>query len=392
MSSPLDYLKPPADGDNNTGRSILIITWLFTGISTVVVGLKVWTRLKIIRNFGADDYLTILALLLLLAFAPLITVSVHRGLGRYVYYLDAESGIQASKLAVLSNPLIFLASAWPNISVAISIDRILVPTRGQQGVLYGIPILQCIFALICSIITYTSSAPLEGLWNPFIQAKRVPPSIVQGILYCNGALSAFTHIFLAVVPIFGLWRIRIKTKTKVGVCLLMDEVHSILNWAIIEAAFIIIAACIPSLRPFVRALGKSMHIDSAKCLFTVPKGYYHSHSRRHRPQNLVPRDSGNGSVALGSGTTATARSSPRDKYGSCNDDMEKGEGETTTGVMPSILPVAGGGNEGGEEEEKGDDTENGGADAAESSAPSTAVAREEMGEVDEGGRTRESWR
>lgn len=80
------------------------------------------------------------------------------------------------------------------------------------------------------------------MWNPFIPHRCLPPKTVVGILDANGgkprashgkilqnmlivrvrvALSAFTHIFLAVVPIFGLWKIRIKTKTKVGVCLLM---------------------------------------------------------------------------------------------------------------------------------------------------------------------------
>lgn len=56
------YMHPPPDGNRSTGTSILIITFLFTGISTIVVSLKIWTRLKIIRQFGADDVLTILAL------------------------------------------------------------------------------------------------------------------------------------------------------------------------------------------------------------------------------------------------------------------------------------------------------------------------------------------
>ncbi|CAO1600386.1 hypothetical protein XANCAGTX0491_004076 [Xanthoria calcicola] len=315
-------MQPPPDGDTNTGSSILIITWLCTGISTVVVGLKIWTRLNIIRQFGADDVLTISALLLLLAFAPLITISVHEGLGRHNFYLTPEASIRSAKLAILSNPLVFLAAAWPNISVAISLDRILVPHPWPRAFLYGIPIVQCLFALICSIVTYTECSPLEALWNPFIPHRCLPPKTVVGILDANGALSAFTHIFLAVVPIFGLWKIRIKTKTKVGVCLLMGTT------AIIEAAFIIMAACIPSLRPFVRSLGKSLHIDSARSLFVVPKGYHHSHSRRHRPAPLVPRDSGSGapgSMALGSGSTA--QPSPRDKYES-GGDVEKGERNT----------------------------------------------------------------
>ncbi len=55
-------MVPPPDGDTSKGPSMLIIIWLFTAISTIVVGLKMWTRLKIIREFGADDVLTILAL------------------------------------------------------------------------------------------------------------------------------------------------------------------------------------------------------------------------------------------------------------------------------------------------------------------------------------------
>ncbi|KAL8837231.1 MAG: hypothetical protein Q9170_002604 [Blastenia crenularia] len=84
----------------------------------------------------------------------------------------------------------------------------------------------------------------------------------------------------------------------------------------VEAAFIIIASCIPSLRPFVRALGRSPHLDQAKSLF-IPKGYYHSHSTRHRPPPLVPRESG-------SGTTAVP--SPRDKH-ERKDDLESGNQE-----------------------------------------------------------------
>lgn len=142
--------------------------------------------------------------------------------------------------AIISNPLIFLAAAWPNVSVAISLNRILVPPRWQVGILYGIPIFQCIIALICSIVTYNQCKPIAGIWNPTIPHRCLPQDGVVGILYFNGgeslvskhdghlltvgilALSAFTHIFLAVIPIFALWNIQMETRTKAGVCLLMS--------------------------------------------------------------------------------------------------------------------------------------------------------------------------
>ncbi|KAL8711971.1 MAG: hypothetical protein Q9220_003667 [cf. Caloplaca sp. 1 TL-2023] len=389
MASLGTNLNTPPDGDVSTGTSILINTWVFTSISAIVVGLKLWTRYKIIGQTGLDDALTVLALglfkLFLLAFAPLITVSVHKGLGRHVYYLNPDTAIEAAKLAVLSNPLVFLAGAWPNISVAIAFNRILVPPqRWQVGVLFGVPILQCTLAVISSITTYTECSPLKAIWNPSIPHKCISPDAILAILYLNGAFSAFTHIFLAIVPIYGLWNIQMKLKTKVGVCLLMgstaiaaiaaiirtvrysdpnlgtDFTHSIyriLNWAIIEAAFIIIAACIPSLRPFVRALSRSLHLDSARFPLLVSKGYYHSHSRRHRPPPLVPRESGSASTAV---------PSPRDKHeiafetsekrGSQQANKRQGSGETGVTTTMTTPPASGGLMEGGmgKEDEEGE--------------------------------------
>ncbi|KAL8654716.1 MAG: hypothetical protein Q9210_001334 [Variospora velana] len=110
-----------------------------------------------------------------------------------------------------------------------------------------------------------------------LQPVCLPQDAVVGILYFGGALSAFTHTFLAFIPIFALWNIQIKPRTKAGICLLMSttaitaiaavvrtvhvgdpglgtgfpyNIPKLVNWAIIEAALIIIAACIPSLRPF----------------------------------------------------------------------------------------------------------------------------------------------
>lgn len=90
------------------------------------------------------------------------------------------------KLAIISNPLVFLAATFPNISVAISLDRILVPQLWQKGILYGIPILQCIVAFTCSVITYSQCTPLEALWNPSIPHKCLPSNAIIGILYLNG--------------------------------------------------------------------------------------------------------------------------------------------------------------------------------------------------------------
>ncbi|KAI4182631.1 MAG: hypothetical protein L6R41_005854 [Letrouitia leprolyta] len=255
----------PSD-NRSTGTDIFVVTWLFTGISAVVVVLKVWTRFKIIRQTGLDDAFTVLALAFLLAFASIITVSVHRGLGKHFINLSPAALTASVKLAIISNPLVFLAATFPNISVAISLDRILVPQLWQK-VPQSLPSYGLCIFMILDLVSISLLPSTESSTGP-----------------CNAPISC------------GVW-----------------DVTDGRGIASIEAAFIIIAACIPSLRPFARALGRSLRLEQAKSLF-IPKGYHHSHSRRHRAASLVPRESG-------SGTTAATRS--RLRSGSI-EDMENG--------------------------------------------------------------------
>ncbi|KAL8629735.1 hypothetical protein Q9189_004529 [Teloschistes chrysophthalmus] len=284
------FRQPPPGGDQNKGPVLLGITWAFTAICTVVVSLKIWTRFKIIGQTGMDDAFTILAL---------VCMPCLKRTATYEADDDPEDAIEATKLAIISNPLVFLAAAFPNISVAISLNRILVPEPWKLSFLIGIPILQCVVASICSIITYTECSPLRAIWDPMVPHKCIPTTTVLGLLYLNGDFP------------YAIYRL--------------------LTFAVLEAAFIIIAACIPSLRPFIRNLGRSLHLDldHAKSLF-IPRGYYHSHSRRHRPPPLVPRDSGSG---------ATAVPSPRDKHERGEADLEGGSAarekrQASTGNTP----------------------------------------------------------
>lgn len=49
-------------GGSSMGPAILAVTWVFTGIATLVVMCKIWARFKIIGQTGFDDLLTVVAL------------------------------------------------------------------------------------------------------------------------------------------------------------------------------------------------------------------------------------------------------------------------------------------------------------------------------------------
>lgn len=306
----------PAGDHDDRGPELVAVTWVFTALATVVVGTKIFTRVKIIKEPALDDFFTILSLVLILTCTSVITASVDAGMGRHAYHLTVAQRVQATKLNFIANPFGIMAYSLPNISVAIFIHRILRLPRTQKWVLYSVTIAQNIIAGISCVLLFTQCSPTEFLWNPTIPAKCLSSTVLTGYSYFVGAYSAFTDILLAIIPIFAFWKLQMKLRTKIGVCLLMGTTAlaaicaivktsklneladledftygtvDLLIWAVVEADVIIIAACIPALRPFAISVTLSMREIGSR---SRPKRRGYQAHTSGTPLALKPMDPG----------------------------------------------------------------------------------------------------
>ena len=55
-------LAPPPGGNQDRGPTLIAVTWTFTAMALVVVGAKVYTRLKIVRETALGDLFTMLSM------------------------------------------------------------------------------------------------------------------------------------------------------------------------------------------------------------------------------------------------------------------------------------------------------------------------------------------
>ena len=55
-------LPVPSGGDQNQGPTVEIVTWLFTSIALITVLLRLFTRFRLTRNPGWDDFWIVLAM------------------------------------------------------------------------------------------------------------------------------------------------------------------------------------------------------------------------------------------------------------------------------------------------------------------------------------------
>ena len=67
--------------------------------------------------------------------------------------------------------------------------------------------------------------PPDDLYKLLLLPRRYDRSLMHRPFqnHANGhvALSAFTDVMLAIVPIAAFWRLQLRTMTKIGLCLLM---------------------------------------------------------------------------------------------------------------------------------------------------------------------------
>ncbi|ETS80241.1 hypothetical protein PFICI_07770 [Pestalotiopsis fici W106-1] len=276
------------------GPELLAIIWVFTALAIITVTLKVITRAHILRGLTWDDFFILISLVLIVICTSIFTYDVAIGMGKHAIDIPTERLSLVMKVNFIGNPFGIMAYSFPNISVAILVNHVLPPNRLRAGALYLLAISQCVIAGISCVLLFTQCTPTESLWNPTVPHTCLAAGTVSRYSYFVGAYTALTDIILGVVPSLAFWGLKLPTKTKVGLCFLMlctlfaaicaivkttklNELDDLTDftygsvdliiWAIVEANVIIIAACMPTLRPFFHHAFKREPASEGRGLF-----------------------------------------------------------------------------------------------------------------------------
>lgn len=74
------------------------------------------------------------------------------------------------RINYIGNPFGIMAYSFPNIAIAVLLERILVPNKLRAIALYTLAGLQCTIAAISCVLLFTQCTPAEYLWNPAVKA------------------------------------------------------------------------------------------------------------------------------------------------------------------------------------------------------------------------------
>ncbi|KAL3459298.1 hypothetical protein BJX64DRAFT_301489 [Aspergillus heterothallicus] len=258
---------PEVDLTESRAVEVNVVAWVFTGIAIATVALKLAAR-QLVNRIGWDDFFIFFSLSLSIIAAAFVSYSVTLGIGRHTAAVIAEHGVDRVTLTSYWQVLGYRSYSFPNISIAILINNVLDSNPPRARLLLGMSIMQVAFAMISVFLIFLQCKPTRALWGHTITGDCWPQSVFYDFTYW---LQMRQTTRLAVCIMMGLTLLSaVVTIVKATYLPLFtdaeDPLYNIIPlviWGLIEQNVVIVAACIPTLRPFFRRAFESTRGSSA---------------------------------------------------------------------------------------------------------------------------------
>ncbi|KAJ5508188.1 hypothetical protein N7527_010331 [Penicillium freii] len=265
------------------GTRILGVFWAFYSVSVVMVSLRLYIRARMLKNIGLDDYIIVVAMVMVTSYTIFTTVIVVLGYGSHTSVLMEKGGIGlVERILVLSYAnfaLGIMSFTTPKLAIAALLNRIMNPSRFHRIWLWILTSFVFVASTICIIVLFTFCDPPEALWKINLLSEGATcrsTTILVGYAIFAGVMSAVVDLYLAIYPTVILLRLQMSLKKKLALCAalglgavscamaivkclqlpglynLADSTYAtadLVIWTSVESNIIIMASCIPTLGP-----------------------------------------------------------------------------------------------------------------------------------------------
>ncbi|KNG83906.1 hypothetical protein ANOM_008131 [Aspergillus nomiae NRRL 13137] len=276
---------------------IIGVQTALTVLAVVVVCLRLYVRMKIVRSSGCDDWTMALAALCSLGGWALYIYKACHGLGHHIQFLDKMDRMKLSEAAFWQ---VIICSATGiallKISIALNLLRFS-PTRWYTMSLWTSIAFVAAYSFMAAMTFFLHCKPMQAHWDTRIEDAKCYPVhlfVIFALINTLTAFNIFTDVLFATIPIPIVWNLRMKRRVRMyligvfslgyftvglGVIKAVAQLaytnekdiffnDSILFWGLAQFNVGILTACVPSLKPLAR---RALKLSE----------YTHSRSRSH---------------------------------------------------------------------------------------------------------------
>ncbi|KKK19412.1 hypothetical protein P175DRAFT_0443568 [Aspergillus ochraceoroseus IBT 24754] len=265
----------------NAPRIIAIVGTL-TGLSALLVILRCYVRIFVLRRFHVEDGIMIISLACAVGVLACFVGECDHGLGRFFKDIGPNDYELLAKWLWYHSIIIVLGISLVKISLGIFLIRFAGQKKGLKKFILGTVIFLVLATVGCILTLILQCIPVQAAWDYSLRknAKCYSNKTYLAIGQFNSAINITTDFLYTTLPVWMFWNIQVNKRTKTSLmgilslgyfacaaaiakAVLQPRVYTqpeffrdgnYLIWNCIELNIGILAACFPTIKPLVKSI------------------------------------------------------------------------------------------------------------------------------------------
>ncbi|KAL5355418.1 integral membrane protein [Aspergillus floccosus] len=256
------------------GKRGLSISVVFTGLATIFVAARVYTRTRLMKRMEPNDWMILIALTFSYVFMGFFIVESLNGMGMHGADIPPPVMLKQMKAFWLTIPFYNAALLCAKASILMQYFRVF-PTKRMRVVNWILIGVLGTYGSWAVLSAFLNCIPVAKFWDPMLPGYCLNQ---KGLWFSNASMHIATDLAILIIPIPALHALELPKRQKIAlisifalggfvcvtsICRLValkkiadstdptfDNVDAA-YWSAIECNTGIICACLPTLRPLV---------------------------------------------------------------------------------------------------------------------------------------------
>ncbi|CAO2657227.1 Nn.00g033530.m01.CDS01 [Neocucurbitaria sp. VM-36] len=200
----------------NRGPELLGVNIAFVITAILACALRCFVRVRMVKAFGRDDWLMVLATLFFLMYIISSNIGVHYGTGRHNYDLSVQNYEKARKCWYFCYLFFALSMACSKLSIGFLLLRISVK-KMHTWILYAAMLISVVAGGTFFFVCLFQCKPISYMWNKSTQSGScVDNTLISVLAYTYSVFSIISDLTFAIIPGFLVWHLQLKRRAKVA--------------------------------------------------------------------------------------------------------------------------------------------------------------------------------
>ncbi|KAJ5980618.1 hypothetical protein N7481_007916 [Penicillium waksmanii] len=272
-----EFLPRASDDGHERGQRALVVTAVLTGIAALIVGMRLFARLGLMKITGREDWSVLIALIFSIIYLSLVAAQYHYKMGTHSALLSSEVLQKQLKCLWAAIPMYNASLAFTKFSILLQYIRIF-PARSFRLACYVVMAIVATYSSWAIVSGYVNCVPVAKFWNHDLPGHCLN---FEAVWFFNASMNILTDVILLVLPMPLLVKLQLPRTQKIalmgvfaiGILVVITSILRLSSlrtvaqstdtsysnvdaayWTAAECNVAIICACLPFLRPIISSI------------------------------------------------------------------------------------------------------------------------------------------